>query len=211
MQKEERLEEPLKLTLELGVDTVTESLGLLMEKAGGIRNLLGLGNGVRLYRLRGSISVKWPVFLSSGTIDTFGITTSIGINQDRYDATLIMDPTPANTLIQFVAPKLDMGHISGFIVSALDKEFETLKGSIIPFHGVDIYSSAGITYLRVFYPRGIRFKGEVRIFEWSAAMDAALSTMDFTFKSKMKNFRLGPLIVRCANPEEEGAVLDVEG
>lgn len=210
MRMEEGREEPLKLTLELGVDAVTGSLGLLMEKADGIRNPLGLGNSVKLYRLGGSISVKWPVFLSSGTIDTFGITVSIGINQDRYDATLVMGPNPANTLIQFVAPKLDMGQIAGFIVSALDKEFDAPKGNVISFHGVDIYSSAGITYLGVFYPRGIRFKGEVRIFEWSATMDAELSTMGFTFKSKMKNFRLGPLVVRGANPEEEGAVLDVE-
>ncbi|KAL9564395.1 hypothetical protein ACKAV7_011586 [Fusarium commune] len=210
MRMEEGREEPLKLTLELGVDAVTGSLGLLMEKSDGIRNPLGLGNSVKLYRLGGSISLKWPAFLSSGTIDTFGITASIGINEDRYDATLVMGPNPANTLIKFVAPRLDMGQIAGFIISALDKEFEAPKGNIISFHGVDIYSSAGITYFGVFYPMGIRFKGEVRIFEWSAAMDAELSTMGFIFKSEMKNFRLGPLVVRGAKPEDPGAVLDVE-
>jgi hypothetical protein len=39
---------------------------------------------------------------------------------------------------------------------------------------------------------------------------SAFLTLGFSFKSKLKNFKLGPLVVRGAKPEDKDALLEVE-
>ncbi|KAF2835441.1 hypothetical protein M501DRAFT_1019958 [Patellaria atrata CBS 101060] len=81
IRMEEDREKPIKVSLELGVDGLTGSLGILMNKADAIVDPLSLSKAVRLYDLGGSVSIEWPVFLASGVLNSLGFKALLTVDK----------------------------------------------------------------------------------------------------------------------------------
>lgn len=162
-------------------------------------------------QLKGSVDVVWTVLLSTGSISGIGLGGTFAVDQDFYICEMRIAPNPSQNLVNITADNLGMRQIVNIITAVIkdDMELPDMDLDLLQLHNVEIYASSGCTWLDTYYPKGFKFKGLVKLWDFEASMDAEVSTIGFHLLTKVKGFQVGPLKVRGAREQDKDAKLEV--
>lgn len=162
-------------------------------------------------QLKGSVDVVWTVLLSTGSISGMGLGGRFTVDQDSYICEMRIAPNPSQNLVNVKADNLGMRQIVNIITAVVKKDMELpeMDLDVVQLRNVEIYASSGCTWLDTYYPKGFKFKGLIKLWDFEASMDAEVSTIGFHLLTKVKGFQVGPLKVRGAREQDEDAELEV--
>jgi hypothetical protein len=149
------------------------------------------------------------MLLSSGALSGFGIGGQFAIGQDRYTCEMRLGTNPEQTLVNIKARSLGFRQVANFVSALAEEEFFIPDIDMIQVHDVDIYASRGCTWIDTYYPKGLRVKGKIKLWDFEASMDAEISTLGLHMLTKIKGFRVGPLRVKGARDNEPDAELEL--
>ena len=162
-------------------------------------------------QLKGSVEVVWTVLLSTGSISGFGLGGMFAVDQDSYICEMRIAANPSQNLVNIKADNLGMRQIINIITAVIQKDMDLpdMDMDVAQLRNVEIYASSGCTWLDTYYPKGFKFKGIIKLWDFEASMDAEVSTIGFHLATKVKGFQVGPLKVRGARAQDEDAELEV--
>lgn len=200
---------PAKFILEISADHIGGSIGMQLDALEGIKGPLGFSDRFVVYSLKGSVAAKWATLLSTGAIDSFGLGGRFALDKDEFTCEMRLGANPTQTLVNIQAPKLDLPQLCKFIAAVMDKEIVTPDVNFFGMYDVQIYVSSGCSWFDTWYPKGFKYKGLIKLWDFQASMDAELSTSGFHCLTKIKGFELGPLKLTGALPGEQDASMEI--